>query len=135
MSDVVSSFALDQDNDVMLGTQPDGAETIVPSLGAETVAQAAAFAVSTHRGSLWYNQQIGLEYDGVFINTGRNDDELAHVRATALREVILSIPGVEGFADDSEITFTRQGRTLMPSIPCIIIDCDNSRTRGTIGTL
>lgn len=131
---VYSTLVLDQDNDFLLACD-DGYDTVAVIQGAEAVAQSAAIAVSTKRGSVWYNLYAGFAYEGVFVNSGRNDGEMAGIRATALRQALFAIPGIVGFDEGSSITFTRKGRSLVPSIPCLLINCENSRTRGFIEVL
>ena len=123
---------LDSTGDLLCAVNEDGAETLVALRGAEQAAQAASMAVSQRQGRIWWNESLGVDYDGLFFNSGRSDADMAAIRAAALREAILAVPGVDSFEGTNEITFSRNNRILTPSIPCIRITCEASRVSATI---
>lgn len=127
------SLLLDDQADLMGATYDDGSETIAAALGAQQVAQAAAIAVSVPQGAVWFNLSGNIDFDGLFYAPTLREEELGALRANAYRSAILSVPGIEGFADSDVIEFDTSGnRRLGVNIPCVLIDCENSRTRTFI---
>lgn len=132
----VSTLMLDDQDDVLLAEHDDGAETLGVAVGAATVIQAAHIALNLKRGSVWWNLSAGIDYEGLFYQTARSDVEMAPIRATAFRTALLSVPGVTGFAEETEISFERTSdQTLSATVPCITIDCEDVRTSYTLGIL
>lgn len=126
---------LAQDGDLILAEHDDGAQTIGVALGAYTVVQAAAQAVSLRQGNVWFNLAAGVDYESLFYSARGSDSQLAPIRATAFRDALSAVPGVLGFDGAGQITFSRKGRTVTPSIPCLQIKCDDVRLSATIGVL
>jgi hypothetical protein len=126
------TLMMDQDHDLMAGTWPDGAETLVMATGPIQVAQAAAQAVSLKQGAIWWNISAGIDYETLFYHNRLPDAQMNPMRAAAFREALLAVEGIEGFADRSDITFDRRNRVLGVRIPCLEIACDESRATATI---
>ncbi len=125
----MSTLALDQDADIMGATHEDGAETVVVVSGALQVSQLAGQAVSLNRGSVWFNLFAGVDYQSLFYDATQSDQELAGIRASAIRDALFAVDGIAGFSSPgANITFDRINEdTLVPNIPCLIISCDYSR--------
>jgi len=135
-----ASLMLGESGDVLKAcfedTDGNEVETLAIAMGRELVAQTAAQAVSTKKGSIWFRLYEGVDYEYLFYNNNGTDAQLEAIRASAIREALFAVPGIVGYSDPTAtITFQRQGRNLIPSIPCIKIDCDNSVSNSFIGTL
>jgi len=127
------TLMLDSDHDLMVGEYADGTETLVAAIGPVQVAQAASQAVSLKQGAIWWNISAGIDYETLFYRGRLPDAQMNPLRATAFREALLSVGGVEGFRDTAAIiSFERKGRILSARIPCLEIACDQSRATATI---
>ena len=132
---MTTTVLLDEDGDVLLAAHPDGATTIFVGEGAEQVTQAVAQNTALKQGSVWFNRAAGIDYDSLFFNARRSDEDLESIRASVISEAVLSTPGVEGFADGGQVTISRQGNSIVPAIPCININCENAIVRAFVGVL
>ena len=132
---MVATLLLDENADLLKACHPDGAETIAVGFGAEQVAQAASEAISLKQGNVWFNLDAGIDYDGLFFNARRSDSDLEAIRINVFTDALLSIPGIDGFENGQSIALSRRGDVLIPSIPCLLIDCENSISRSFIGVI
>lgn len=129
---MIGTLLLDETGDLLCGEHDGGAQTIVAGLGAEVVSQAASQAISLHKGAVWWSLQAGIDYDGLFYNAPFPHEDMELMRASELRDAVLAVPGVAGFYEDGPVTFEYEGRNVKTKMPCIEIDCDNSRVRGFV---
>jgi len=132
---MVATLLLEEDGDLLLASHPDGATTIFVGSGARQVTQAVAQNTALKQGSVWFDRAAGIDYDRLFYNSRRPDEEMEAIRAAVISEAVLATPGVEGFVEGGEVTITRQGRTLIPDIPCININCENGIVNAFVGVL
>ena len=130
-----TTLILDEEHDLLSGTHPTGETTVIAGFGKLQVAQAVAQNVALRKGSVWWNRSVGVDYESLFFNTTYTDEEMEPMRAQALREAILNTVGVRGFVADDQITFERVNNTLKPTIPCVIIDCENSLSSTEVEVL
>ncbi len=129
---MIGTLLLDETGDLLCGQHEDGSETIVAGLGAEVVSQSASQAIGLHKGKVWWNLEAGIDYDELWHNAKFPHEQMELVRASEIREAILSVPGVDGFYEDQQISFEYDGRLVKTKVPCIKIDCENSRVRGYV---
>ena len=132
---MTGTLMLDADGDLLLGDYESGTETIIVAVGADTVAQNMGVAVSLKKTTVWFNLEAGIDYDSLFYNSGKSDFEMEPIRSTAIREAIKSVPGFLMFRGSEKIKFTREGRTLIPDITCVEIDCDNQITQTFVESI
>lgn len=125
------TLLLDEDGDLIaayeVGDDTLEYETIGIALGSQQVAQAASMRVSTRQSSVWFNVTAGIDYETLFYNTSRTDTVMNPIRSQMFMAELLATPGVSGVAGETAVTFTRTVRTLAIDLPCVNIDCDNSR--------
>lgn len=127
------SLLLDDSGDLALACYDDGTETIAGARGAQQVAQSASIAVSVATGAVWFNLTRNIDYESLFYAPVLREEDLQALRSNAFRSAILAVPGIEGFEDSDEIVFSDSGeRRINVTIPCVVIDCQNSRTRSFI---
>jgi hypothetical protein len=124
------TLMLDEQGDLIEAVEVvDGDEytTIAVALGAQQVGQALSLNVSTKQKDVWFNRSAGVDYNGLFYGATRSDDTMNPIRAQAFRQVIENTPGFGSYADTKDVRFTRAERRLAVDLPCVVIDCDNSR--------
>lgn len=130
------SLLLDDSGDLLQAFERDNTDveydTIAVALGAYQVAQSVSMRASTKKRSVWFNRAAGVDYNALFYDTSKADATMNPIRSIAFREQLLSTPGISRFADDADIRFTRTGRQLAIELPCVVIDCDNSRITPTV---
>lgn len=129
------TLMLDASGDLITAEWPDGEQTVGVVSGTEQVAQAAMLAVSLHRGSVWWNISAGVDYDGLFYHANRSDAAMASVRSAAFRQSLLDVPGITGFAGANDVTFSRRGRSISVTVPCVNIACEENLASATINSM
>lgn len=131
------TLMLDENGDVIEAVETvsgDEYTTIAVALGAQQVAQALSLNVSTKQNDVWFNRSAGIDYNGLFYSATRSDTVMNPIRAQAFRQALERTPGFGSYAEGKDVQFSRAERRLTVGLPCVVIDCDNSRvTPAVIG--
>lgn len=124
------TLMLDETGDLIEAADMSGLieyTTVAVALGAQQVSQALSLSVSTKQRDVWFNKSAGIDYDGLFYGSTRTDRVMNPIRAQAFRQALENTPGFGSYASTKDVQFTRADRRLQVDLPCVIIDCDNSR--------
>lgn len=124
------TLMLDADGDLIEAVETVGAveyATIGVALGSIEVAQNISLRVSTKTRDCWFNLAAGVDYGTLFYDTNRSDATMNPIRAQAFRETLEATPGFGSYAGSNEVVFSRTGRKVEVSLPCVVIACDDSR--------
>lgn len=124
------TLMLDESGDLIEAADMSGIleyTTVAVALGSQQVAQALSMSVSTKQRDAWFNKSAGIDYEGLFYGSTRSDTVMNPIRAQAFRQAMENTPGFGSYADAKDVTFSRADRRLSVKLPCVVIDCDNSR--------
>lgn len=124
------TLMLDAEGDLIEAVEVIGAQsytTIAVAIGSQQVSQALSLGTSTKKRDAWFNRDAGIDYEDLFYGSNRSDVVMNPIRAQAFRSALENTPGFGQYADSKDVTFTRAARKISVGLPCVVVDCDNSR--------